>query len=364
LAAYRHLDAKFTPLPEQMSEKVTSRPEQMSAPQLTEQPADEQDFIIAVRRAKRQFALGTNDMQKGASRPTRAREICTALPSFQIQNWVGAIEKLTSNSEGKGVVEIKIDDAVVVKTWNNALSDIGDRTLIDPTAPLFNKVSVLEKGQKVLFSGSFFHKDTDCVEESSLTLEGSITSPDFIMKFSDIHVFSEQASPSPIKKSTPDTSTRPGTLAAPPPPPTSTAPYRHLFDESTDQSTPDPAPAFTAPPPAAPAPAAPASVPSTPVLHVPPKAIRERSHPEWKAFAANSREFREIQESCSTLPAGQVSECWYQEREAYDWSVAQRTKFPKEKYPKLSAKRVVCWDVAKANDVLRFTEFKNCVSSN
>jgi hypothetical protein len=100
LAAYRHLDAKFTPLPEQMSEKVTSRPEQMSAPQLTEQPADEQDFIMAVRRAKRQFALGTNDMQKGASRPTRAREICTALPSFQIQNWVGAIEKLTSNSEG------------------------------------------------------------------------------------------------------------------------------------------------------------------------------------------------------------------------------------------------------------------------
>jgi len=124
--------------------------------------------------------------------------------------------------------------------------------------------------------------------------------------------------------------------------------------------------------PAAPAPAAPAQapasvpayVPSTPVLHIPPRAIRERSHPEWKPLAPNSREFREIQESCSTLPAAQVSECWYQEREAYDWSVAQRTKFPKEKYPESNAKRVACWNVAKSGDVLRFTKFKNCVSSN
>src|SRR5437660_10813088 len=71
-----------------------------------------------------------------------------------------------------------------------------------------------------------------------------------------------------------------------------------------------------------------------------------------------SREFREIQESCSTLPAAQVSECWYQEREAYDWSVANRRKFPKGKYPELNAKRISCWDVAKPGDVLRFTRYR------
>jgi len=100
---------------------------------------------------------------------------------------------------------------------------------------------------------------------------------------------------------------------------------------------------------------------AVPVLQVPPRAIRQRSHPEWKALEQDSREFREIQDSCSTLPAAQVSACWYQEREAYDWSVDHRTKFPKEKYPELSAKRVACWDVAQQGDLLRFTEFENCV---
>ncbi len=98
-----------------------------------------------------------------------------------------------------------------------------------------------------------------------------------------------------------------------------------------------------------------------PVLRVPSKEVRERSHPEWKVLKRDSREFREIQDSCSTLPAAQVSACWYQEREAYDWSVDQRTEFPKEKYPELSAKRVACWDVAKQGDLLRFTKFETCV---
>jgi hypothetical protein len=110
------------------------------------------------------------------------------------------------------------------------------------------------------------------------------------------------------------------------------------------------------------APPAPITSPP-PVLHLPPKEIRAHAHPEWKPLKEDSREFKEIQESCSTFPAAQVSACWYQEREAYDWSVAHRAKFPQEKYPELSAKRIACWDVAKAGDALRFTRFKDCVSS-
>ena len=99
-----------------------------------------------------------------------------------------------------------------------------------------------------------------------------------------------------------------------------------------------------------------------PVLHVPPKEIRAHAHPEWRPLKVGTREFTEIQESCSTFPARQVSECWYQEREAYDWAVVHRAKFPKEKYPELSARRVACWDVDKAGYALKFTRYKNCVS--
>jgi hypothetical protein len=101
-----------------------------------------------------------------------------------------------------------------------------------------------------------------------------------------------------------------------------------------------------------------------PELHVPPREIRKHAHPEWKPLREGSREFKEIEESCSTFPAAQVSACWYQEREAYDWAVAHRANFPKEKYPELDAKRLACWGIAKAGDVLRFTKFKNCVSSH
>jgi hypothetical protein len=83
-----------------------------------------------------------------------------------------------------------------------------------------------------------------------------------------------------------------------------------------------------------------------------------------EANLASSREFDEIQDSCSNLPSVQLSECLYNEREAYDWAVANRIEFPTEKYPELSAKRISCWDVAKAGAVFRFTRYKNCVSSN
>ena len=100
-------------------------------PDTVGKPTEEVNFITAIQRAKDRFASGSKSC-RSASRPTRAREICDALPSLQIQNWVGTIEELTSNNDGKGVVAIKIGEDILVKTWNNSLSDIADKTLIDP----------------------------------------------------------------------------------------------------------------------------------------------------------------------------------------------------------------------------------------
>lgn len=125
-------------------------------------------------------------MQKGAARPRRAKDICESLKSLAIKDWIGHIEKLSTNADGKGVLTIKIADNVYVQTWNNAISDIDGETLIDPDSPLYQKVSSLKTGQLVSFSGSFIRNKVDCVRESSLTLQGSIESPEFIMRFSNI----------------------------------------------------------------------------------------------------------------------------------------------------------------------------------
>lgn len=149
-------------------------------------PPAEAAMLAAVQTAMTQTSQATNDMQIGGIRARRAQGICAAIKSLQIANWIGRVTKVSANSDGKGVLTVELADNIVVKTWNNDLSDIGSKTLIEPTSPLFQKASMLREGQAVRFSGSFIKGDVDCVRESSMTLKGSMEEPDFIFRFSDI----------------------------------------------------------------------------------------------------------------------------------------------------------------------------------
>ena len=95
---------------------------------------------------------------------------------------------MTTNSEGKATIEVKLEgsQSVVVQTWNNALSDHGSDTLIDNKSPVYNKISEMSEGDRVVFSGEFLSDDRVGIREASLTEAGSMTSPGFIVKFSDV----------------------------------------------------------------------------------------------------------------------------------------------------------------------------------
>jgi hypothetical protein len=149
-------------------------------------PDQEAKFVAVSVAAREAYKAGANEMAKGAARPYRAKGLCNQAQGRAIQNWVGKIETLSSNSDGKGVLSVVIGDKIYLKTWNNSVSDIGDRTLIEPGSPLYQKAVVLQVGQAVSFSGSFIPSQTDCVREGSLTLDGSMTKPEFIFRFSDI----------------------------------------------------------------------------------------------------------------------------------------------------------------------------------
>ena len=86
-------------------------------------PPPEKAVIDAVEQARRDYASASNEMQEGAARPTRAKSICAALPDRRAAQWVGNVSEVSSNSEGRGVLNIEISPGVQVKTWNNALSD-------------------------------------------------------------------------------------------------------------------------------------------------------------------------------------------------------------------------------------------------
>jgi hypothetical protein len=149
-------------------------------------PANEAAFIATVKNARQQYNAGQNDMVKGAARPARKTALCNSLTGVEAVNWVGKIAKLSTNNDGRGVLAISIADDIQVKTWNNALSDTGDHTLIDPSSNLYRRALNLQTGQIVSFSGHFFRNDTDCIQETSLSMSGSMQEPEFLFQFSAV----------------------------------------------------------------------------------------------------------------------------------------------------------------------------------
>lgn len=168
-----------------------------SAPQTTQQvretlaapsmPSDQLNFVSTVTESRNRYTQSRgNEMAQGAIRPERAARLCQMGYPRSVYEWVGTIRQATTNGEGRGVISIEIAPEIYVKTWNNALSDIGDNTLLDPTSPVFQAASGMRVGQRVRFSGAFLRGRTDCVNESSMTMDGSMRKPEFLMRFTSL----------------------------------------------------------------------------------------------------------------------------------------------------------------------------------
>jgi uncharacterized protein YecT (DUF1311 family) len=167
-------------------------------------PQAEATFVGIVSMAQAEAKGAQNDMQLGGTKAKRDRALCDSGLSYVVNDWVGKIERIDSNSDGKGVLSVSIASDILVKTWNNDLSDLVDRTLIEPGTPLFEAASAMSPGQHVRFSGLLFRgSDGDCVKESSLTLKGKVTEPEFIFRFDK------------IARYTPGTSTHPAAAVSP-----------------------------------------------------------------------------------------------------------------------------------------------------
>lgn len=148
-------------------------------------------FLDAVDRARVASEAAANDLAKGGVRRERREALCSIVEGSRIRDWSGAIDTLTTNGDGLGVVTIKVGEGVSFGTFNNALSDIGSGTLIDPSAAIFQKLSSLKEGDRVRFSGSLFRNDgPDCFLEKSITMAGAMRSPDFAVRFEEIDVYS------------------------------------------------------------------------------------------------------------------------------------------------------------------------------
>ena len=135
-------------------------------------------------------------MQRGGYLSTRSKELCGLLRpiNFRVNNWVGTINDIDSNSDGKGVLSIKLAKDIFVQTWNNSFSDTvaNANTLLEPNSPIFNAAAQMAKGDRVKFSGNLVPEKTHCLNEQSVTLKGKVSEPEFTFKFSNIQIIKNQ----------------------------------------------------------------------------------------------------------------------------------------------------------------------------
>lgn len=177
--------------PDQKAQSASSEPEAevFGKPRLAKKvvmPADQDYFILTVEKYVAGFRQAKNELQQSALRDQRKNEISKIISERAVSSWVGRINKLETNTEGKAILSIRISPDIEVKTWNNAFSDINASTLISKDSSLYNNLFELSRGQRVEFSGSFFSSQADYVEETSMTIQGSMTNPEFLFKFKSV----------------------------------------------------------------------------------------------------------------------------------------------------------------------------------
>lgn len=154
---------------------------------------DQKQFVQIVERFDRAYTQANSDMTKNATRLQRAKAICETIRTPVVQNWTGTVFKVSSSREGKGIIKLALSTAIWVTTSNDANSDVGQNTLINPGSPLFDQIALLKINQEVLFSGSFIPDSTDCFKDTSTS--GSTTQSEFLFRFSDVSPLPYQVAP-------------------------------------------------------------------------------------------------------------------------------------------------------------------------
>jgi len=150
-------------------------------------PANERDFLAVVAEYKDRFRSASNELQQSALRDERRAALLKALASrLSVEDWAGTLRRLETNVEGKAIVTVRLATGVDVLTWNNALSDAMHETMIDKGTPLYAALMNMAVGDPVHISGSFIPSDEDGAWETSMTIDGSMTAPEFLFHFNKI----------------------------------------------------------------------------------------------------------------------------------------------------------------------------------
>jgi hypothetical protein len=153
-------------------------------PEMARMPAPELAFLSAALDARQVWVGAPNDLARANMRAARANSLCQALPGLAASGWLGTVRRIDPDSfpdyAGKKTVRIVIELAphVAVTTPAAPLLNMPD-TMVEAGTAIYAVAATVPIGGGVKFSGRFFADGTDCMAETSLTRDGSMTNPVF-----------------------------------------------------------------------------------------------------------------------------------------------------------------------------------------
>lgn len=140
-------------------------------------------FGQAVEQYSNRYQSAENELKASAIVAERREALNKIIQSGKFDKWLFKIEKFGTTGDGHAFVVFANDGwPFKLKTWNNALSDSSDKTLIRHGSPLYTKLADMKEGQLVFISGQM-------VGVSGLTERGKMVDPEFVARFSAIEAW-------------------------------------------------------------------------------------------------------------------------------------------------------------------------------
>ncbi len=151
-------------------------------------PSDQQKFIDVVESFYKPYRdAGDNQLKKSRERKNRKKKLKETMKSMSFKNWIGKIDTLGTTDDGHGYIDLDLYKSdFSIQTHNNAFSDMTSNTLIKDGTKLYDQMIELKEGDRVTVSGSFISADKDHILEISMSEDGAMTDPEFIIKISSI----------------------------------------------------------------------------------------------------------------------------------------------------------------------------------
>lgn len=155
-------------------------------------PPNTEDRLIAIVDHYRSiWKANTNDMRDAAIREHRADAICALLRAPIDGNFTGTIAHvgLASLPNMKRQIDayIEVRLAPHLEFTTPVEDPLGNGTsMLAPGSKVYREVEGLQKGDAVAFAGVFTLSGKDCLPETSLTEDGSMTDPEFLFDFTEI----------------------------------------------------------------------------------------------------------------------------------------------------------------------------------